>query len=123
MQGLAIYLEQEPDAVHPRAIAGARNEEDFYFTDSRFLTWTNQSVLTRRHWFLDTIMPFVRSHPTRRGSNGFLCPEPSLNCKWWRKQRFRIGVGKGLFTHNRVDGSWRPTHRSFGRSLPIVQQA
>ena len=58
-------------------------------------------------------MPFVRANPSKRTSNGFQSPERPLNCGWWRKQEFRIGVGRGVFTHKRLDGSWRPKHHAY----------
>ena len=111
--GRAIYLEEHPDKSQPGRIRRHPNEGEFYLTDSRYLNWTNQSVLTTRRSFLDTIMAHVRSHPSRRTSNGFQSPERPLNSSWWRQQRFRIGVGRGLFTHRRLDGSWRPKHHAY----------
>lgn len=64
-------------------------------------------VLSRPHDGL------VCTHPSRRTSNGFQSPETPLNCPWWRRQRFRIGVGRGLFTHRRLYGSWRPSHAAY----------
>ncbi|MGJ8724713.1 MAG: hypothetical protein ACSHYB_09160 [Roseibacillus sp.] len=110
LQGRAIYLEKEPHLVHPNAISKMDSEEELYLTDSRFLNWTNQSVLLPRQLLLDTLLPYVRAHPSSRTSNGFQSPERPLNSPWWHQQQFRIAVGLGLFGHKRVDGSWRPNH-------------
>jgi hypothetical protein len=45
--------------------------------------------------------------------NGFQSPERPLNCRWWRNQHFKIGQGKGLSTHRRMDGSWRTEHPAY----------
>lgn len=115
LRGLAVYLEDDPAEVHPRAITKLPREHEFYVTDSRYLPWTNQSVLVGRELFLETLAPFLHRNPTRRGNNDHPCFEPALNCRWWRRQRFRIGIGRGLFSHARFDGSWRPNHRCFER--------
>jgi hypothetical protein len=113
LRGRAIYLEQKPEDVHPGCITRLEGEDECFLTDSRFLNWTNQSVITTRRFFLDTVMAYVRAHPSNRTSNGFQSPERPLNNAWWRRQRFRIGVGRGLFTHRRLDGSWRPNHQAY----------
>lgn len=113
LSGRALYVEARPEEAQPGRIHPMAGEDDLFRTDSRFLNWTNQSVLTTREFFLETIMSYVRAHPSSRTSNGFQSPERPLNCPWWRRQRFRIGVGRGLFTHQRLDGSWRPKHPAF----------
>lgn len=113
LSGRALYIEESPETVQRGRIRRLEGEDELFLTDSRFLNWTNQSVLTTRSFFLDTIMPYVRAHPSKRTSNGFQSPERPLNCMWWRQQQFRIGVGDGLFTHRRLDGSWRPKHQAY----------
>lgn len=113
LSGRALYVEEFPEQTQPGRIRSHPAEDGLYLTDSRYLNWTNQSVLTTRRFFLDTIMPYVRAHPSGRTSNGFQSPERPLNCAWWRRQRFRIAVGRGLFTHRRLDGSWRPKHHAY----------
>jgi hypothetical protein len=112
LKGRALYLEAKPEQIFPEAIARKEGEEELFLTDSRFLNWTNQSVLVRRSFFLKTLMPYVRENPSSRTSNGFQSPERPLNSPWWRNQKFRIAVGRGLFGHQRVDGSWRPQHHT-----------
>jgi hypothetical protein len=145
--GRALYLEKFPEEVHPSAIQKISNpnnkkkptpvtpqsspirnsnkDDELYLTDSRFLNWTNQSVLLPRQLFLETLMPFVRENPSSRTSNGFQSPERPLNCPWWREQQFRIAMGLGLFGHNRIDGSWRSNHhsqRSHSQNFPQTEQ-
>ena len=115
LKGRSIYVEKRPDHVFPGAIRHLSGEvgDALYLTDSRYLNWTNQSVLLPKAFFLETLMPYVDAHPCNRTSNGFQSPEKVLNTRWWREQRYRIGVGRGLFTHQRVDGSWRPNRPSY----------
>lgn len=113
MSGRAIYIEEHPERAQTGRIQRLAGEDELFVTDSRYLNWTNQSVLTTRKFFLETIMAYVRANPSQRTSNGFQSPERPLNGSWWRDQRFRIGVGRGLFTHRRIDGSWRPQHVAY----------
>ena len=76
----------------------------FYELSSKNLNWTNQSIMVRKNWMLDTIFPFAESNSTSRRDNGFPNLERELNCSWWRRQKFRIGwANPGLFTHQRLD--------------------
>lgn len=111
MKGRGIYVEKYPETLFPDVIE--KTEDGLWIGDSSCMDWTNQSVLCRRTFFTDTLMPYVDAHPSSRTSNGYQSPERSLNCRWWRSQHFRIGQGAGLFTHNRFDGSWRPTHPAY----------
>ena len=75
-----------------------------YKISSRNLNWTNQSIMFRKDWFLDTIIPFAESQNSSRFVNGFPDLEKELNCHWWRKQDFKVGwANPGLFTHQRFD--------------------
>ncbi|MBK1833675.1 glycosyltransferase family 2 protein [Roseibacillus ishigakijimensis] len=114
LRGRAVYVERHPEQRFPDVFTKMADEPDEWFvTDSRSLNWTNQSVVVRRDFFLETLMRYVDEHPSKRTSNGFQSPERPLNSAWWREQRFRIGVGTGLFTHERRDGSWRRNHPKF----------
>lgn len=113
-KGRAFYLETHPEQVYPEVFKKKNSlGEDWLLTDSRFLNWTNQSCVADRQWFLEILMPYVDAHPSSRTSNGFQSPERPLNCKWWREEKFKIGLGTGLFTHKRFDGSWRPGHHAY----------
>lgn len=80
-----------------------RQVEGDYIIDSAVLPWTNQSVLCRRDLLLMTILPYVDKNPSRRSLNGFQDVERALNCRWWRRKNFKIGLGLGLFSHERLD--------------------
>lgn len=115
--GRAIYLEEYPEKKFPQSIQlMSDGPAPFHLTDSRHLNWTNQSVVVERKWFLEILLPYIKAHPTKRTHNGFQCPEPILNNSWWRRQNFPIAVPTGLFTHERRDGSWRPSHHRFEES-------
>ena len=101
LKGIAAYASDRPESLFPEAFE--RTDHDVLLTSSAFLNWTNQSVLVDRRWMLDDILPFVERHPSRRLVNGFSDIEKELNCAWWRKQRFPIGLVAGLFTHERID--------------------
>lgn len=100
--GTAPYVLE--DISWPRYMRYVRRQvEGDYIVDSAVLPWTNQSVMCRRDWLLGTILPYVENHPSSRPLNGFQDVERALNCRWWRRQNFRIGLGLGVFSHERLD--------------------
>jgi hypothetical protein len=108
------YLRYYPARQPEQAVDSIRKTEDgIWISDSSCTDWTNQSVMMKRTLFLDVLMPYVDAHPSGLELHGFQEPERPLNCRWWRKQRFKIGQGAGIFSHNRFDGSWRPNHPAF----------
>lgn len=113
MKGRSIYVEKYPEKLFPDTIL--KTEDNIWIGDSSCIDWTNQSVLLKRTLFQDVLMPYVDAHPSGLELHGFQEPERPLNCRWWRKQRFKIGQGAGIFSHNRFDGSWRPDHPAYGK--------
>ena len=113
MKGRSIYVEKFPEKLFPETIR--KTKDGIWIGDSSCMDWTNQSVLLKRSLFIDKLMPYVDAHPSGPGPVGFQEPERPLNCRWWRRQRFKIGQGAGLFSHNRFDGSWRPDHPAYGK--------
>ena len=100
--GTAPYVLE--DISWPRYMRYVRRQvEGDYIADSAVLPWTNQSVMCRRDWLLGTILPYVENHPSSRPLNGFQDVERALNCRWWRRQNIRIGLGLGVFSHERLD--------------------
>lgn len=95
----AIYVEREPERRFPQIF---RREPEGLVTTSAFLNWTNNPVLIRRELFL-RIADYADAHPSHRTVGGFQDFEKPLNCRWWRAQKFRIGLPDGIFTHNRID--------------------
>lgn len=111
MKGRSLYIEKAPENLFPEVIQ--KTEDGIWIADSSCIEWTNQSVLCKRDFFLERLMPYVDSHLSSGNSNGFQTPERPLNCAWWRGKHFKIGQGGGIFTHRRYDGSWRKTHPAF----------
>jgi hypothetical protein len=110
MKGRSLYVEKYPEKLFPETIH--KTKDGVWISDSSCMEWTNQSVLLKRSLFIDVLMPYAEAHPKGK-VNGFPEPEHALNCHWWRKQRFKIGQGAGLFTHRRLDGSFRPNHPAY----------
>ena len=101
LMGSAVYAHDQLSARPYTAFIQKQNEGD-YIIASSVMNWTNQSILCSRKWLLETILPYVEQNPSRRTVNGFQDIERSLNGRWWRQQRFKIGVGLGLFSHKRL---------------------
>lgn len=108
--GRSIYIEKSPELLFPKYI---KKYDDIFVVDSKVINFTEQSFLIKKD-FLMYLIKYIKEHPKNRTLNGFQVPEIILNSHWWRSQHFKIGVGKGLFTHNRFDGSFRKTHRAYG---------
>jgi len=101
LKGIAAYVEPCPEKRFPNVFT--RTAENNLIVSSRYLNWTNQAVLFRRRWLQEDILPWAAAHPSSRTVNGFPDIEKELNCRWWRRQEFRIGLAPGLFTHQRLD--------------------
>ncbi len=110
--GRSIYIEESPDLLFPKYI---KKYKDIFIVDSAVINFTEQSFLVKKD-FLMYLINYIKKHPKKRTLNGFQVPEIILNCFWWRHQHFKIGVGKGLFTHNRFDGSFRKNHIAYDES-------
>lgn len=102
LSGTAIYAETHPDRKFPNAIEKAG--DGFYLVGSDVLPWTNQSILIKRAFFSDVILPYCTSAPLGRTANGFRTMEIELNrSKFWTQSGWKIACGPGLLTHRRVD--------------------
>ncbi len=107
--GRSVYIEESPDLLFPKYI---KKYKDIFIIDSMVINFTEQSFLIKKD-FLIYLINYIKKHPKNRTLNGFQVPEIILNSFWWRHQHFKIGVGKGLFTHNRFDGSFRKNHKAY----------
>jgi hypothetical protein len=102
LSGTAIYGETHPEQKFPQSIESVG--DGFYLVNSGILPWTNQSILIKRNFFRDTILPFCKSTPSKRTANGFQTLEIELNrSNFWTKSGWKIACGPGLLTHNRVN--------------------
>jgi hypothetical protein len=100
LAGSAVYAEAAPEAHFPGLIE--RKPEGWLSVSAACLPWTNQSIVVRRDFYLETIVAQAEAHPSLRRVNGFPDIEKEWNAPRWRNSGWRIGVDKGLFTHERV---------------------
>ncbi|OPZ76295.1 MAG: hypothetical protein BWY78_01412 [Alphaproteobacteria bacterium ADurb.Bin438] len=94
-----LFVEKNPEKLFPKYIS---RYKDIFVIDSEILPWTNQSFLIKKD-FMNSLFQYAKAHPTSRKVNNFLTFERELNSKWWKKQHYKMGFGKGLFTHQRLD--------------------
>lgn len=113
MIGRSPYVEQHPETIFPKYI---RREGNFLIVDSAVINFTDQPFLIRKDFLLE-LCSYAKAHPKKRTLNGFQVLELNLNCRWWRKQHYRIAVGEGCFTHNRFDDSFRAGHTAFNADI------
>jgi hypothetical protein len=100
MSGRSLYIEKNPDILFPKDIHKVTN--DWYVADSATTDWTHQSVLLGRDFYL-RMLDYADAHPASLTIAGNRSPEKALNCRWWRRQHFKIAQGNGIFTHKRLD--------------------
>ncbi|PHR93187.1 MAG: hypothetical protein COA69_04340 [Robiginitomaculum sp.] len=100
--GNAVYVEANPAEKFPKYITDAG--DGFFLVDAQTMSWTNQSIIVRRDFFLNTVLPYCKPVPFRRGANGFKLIEIELNnSKFWTQSGWKIGCGPGLLTHERAN--------------------
>ena len=112
--GRSVYVEKSPEKLFPKYI---QKTGDVLIVDSECIDYTEQSFLIQKDFFLNTLCKFINENPKKRTLHGFQVPEIILNCLWWRKKHFKIGVCKGLFTHNRFDDSFRKNHLFYNKKI------
>jgi hypothetical protein len=100
LAGTAVYAEAAPEARFPDLIE--RTPEGWLSVSSTCLPWTNQSVVVARDFYLKTIIAEAEAHPSPRRVHGFPDIEKEWNAPRWRASGWRIGVDRGLFTHERI---------------------
>ena len=94
----SLYIEQFPEKICKKIV----KKDDCYVVDSSVLNWTNNPTLISKKLFLK-LLDYADAHPSSRTVYGFQDLEKPLNCRWWRKQHFKIGVCNGIFKHCRLD--------------------
>ena len=111
MRGRSIFIEETPELIYPDVI---KRKGQFLVMDSAVMNFTDQCILMKRDFFLNTLMKFVDAHPSGVRPNGFQAPEIAINHhSWWGREHFKWAHGQGIFTHARFDGSFRPMHHAF----------
>ncbi|MEM6603105.1 MAG: hypothetical protein AAF621_03565 [Pseudomonadota bacterium] len=101
LKGASLYeghseAQRFPDIVH------YHDTSDYYIVGSRYMPWTNQSILIDRDFFLKNIIQIAENMQTKRRINGFKNIEIEMNSSFWREADYRIAIMKGLFTHSRI---------------------
>ncbi len=96
MIGNSIYAFTDPDTLFEEI---ERTPEGWFKIPARHITWTNQSIMVRRDFFLNDIIAYAEAHPSNRTVNGFPDIEKELNSSYWRNSGWTIGADRGLFTH------------------------
>lgn len=100
MIGGACYVHDDPDTYHDE-IEKMDNGE-WWRVGAEHLPWTNQSIMINRRFFLDRIVAYAEAHPVTRGAGGMGNIEIEWNNRDWRRSGYRIGVSRGILTHERA---------------------
>jgi hypothetical protein len=110
----AIHLEKNPEKVLPRYI---RRDGNFLIADSAIAQFSEQPLLISKSLYFK-LSDWCRAHPRSRRINGAPVMEHALRSSFWMRGGFKIGFcDTGIFTHNRYDDSWRPSHMAFNKEI------
>jgi len=105
LTGIAPYVEESPHAKFPSQVLLTNEASELgpiYKVDTRFLNWTNQSIMMKRDFFLSQVIDYAKTANTTRRVNGFRNLEIEMNSSHWRNNDWYVGMPQGLFTHRRV---------------------
>ncbi len=94
--GNSLYVLSEPDKMFDEI---ERMPEGWFRVSAKHITWSNQSIMVRRDFFLDKILGYAEANPSSRTVNGFPDIEKELNSAYWRNSGWYVGADLGLFTH------------------------
>ncbi len=101
----AMYIEKDPIAILPKGTA--HWEKDFLVIDSSMIQFSESPFMISRKLY-NELSAWAKQHPRHRTILGFQEMEFILNCRWWRKQHYKIATcDMGIFGHQRLDDSWR----------------
>jgi hypothetical protein len=101
LAGWSVYENAQEAQKFPH-ITNYHADQDAYLLDSAFMTWTNQSIMVRKDFFLNKIIAYAENAPTTRRINGFRNLEIEMNSDYWRTGGFKIWIPQGIFTHKRI---------------------
>ena len=96
MIGNSIYVLTEPHKTFEEI---EQMPEGWFRISAKHITWSNQSIMIRRDFFLEKILAYAEANPSSRTVNGFPDIEKELNRPYRRKSGWRVGADLGLFTH------------------------
>lgn len=100
LAGTSIYADDRPESRFPTLVSKA--PDGSHRISAACLPWTNQSIMVRRDFFLETIIAEAEASPSSRRVNGFPDIEKEWNTPRWRRSGWTIGADRGLFTHERA---------------------
>lgn len=111
----AMYLEKDPLSMLPKGTA--HWEKDFLVIDSSMIQFSESPYMISRKLY-KKLVAWGKKHPRHRTILGFQELEYILNCRWWRRQHFKIATcDTGIFGHCRIDGSWRKENGCYDATL------
>lgn len=96
MIGNSIYAYAEPHKIFEQV---EQQPGGWFRISAKHITWSNQSIMIQRSFFLDEILAYAEAHPSKRTVNGFPDIEKELNSSHWRQSGWHVGADLGLFTH------------------------
>lgn len=96
MIGNSLYVLTEPEKTFDEI---EKMPDGWYRISAKHITWSNQSIMIRRDFFLDKILAYAEANPSSRTVNGFPDIEKELNRSYWRNSGWHVGADLGLFTH------------------------
>lgn len=105
LAGIAPYVEDNPQQKFPKQVMQTTESSELgpiYKVDTRYLKWTNQSIMMSREFFLSNIIEYSKTAKTTRRVNGFRNLEIEMNSSHWHNNEWHVAMPRGLFTHKRV---------------------
>ena len=101
LKGWSVY-EGAEEAQKFSDITNYDIAHDCFTVDAAYMTWTNQSIMINRDFFLNNIIDVAEEMETKRRINGFKNLEIEMNSDYWRQSGFKVAIPKGIFTHQRL---------------------
>ncbi len=95
----AFHIERDPVARQPGALRHSENGN--VLTDSRFINWSNQSILLRPDFMRERMLPAITANAGDAPKSEMQDIEQAVNKQWWRDLRVPIGMSDpGIFKNN-----------------------
>jgi len=117
--GNVMTLELHPEKVVPKYIW---REGDFIVNDSFIRPFSETPFMISKRLYRE-LSAWGKAHPRKDTILGFQILEIVLNVRWWRRHHFRIAFcDTGVFSHLRLDDSWRSNHRAFNPDMALSGQ-
>ncbi len=92
----AFHIERDPVARQPGALRHSKNGN--VLTDSRFINWSNQSILLRPDFMRGRMLPSITANAGDAPKSDMQDIEQAVNKQWWRDLRVSIGMSDpGIF--------------------------